>query len=309
MTITTSLQSQADELKLPPIGSSTLSPAAVGWGNVLVPGLGATLRGHAFQGLLEASIELGTFYGGLFGIRESHFTIDGNVRDPETQTEFNHAVTGQILQQAGLKYHFWNTFYHYQQASIERENQEGPDSNPQALWRGKWTDTIRAPFDMNNLSNPWAFSAIIVGSALLVLDYATSEISPIQVRLSSPSEQYYAFNQIAVTPVGSSFGEDPFFHGFVQREIRGATQSSWMAAIGPAIPYSLLHEDRLNAFIVGLYYGIATNCLHGNLGPIMASHFWVNVVDGILSIWSLERAQRRDAPFNPPVAAKFQFMF
>jgi membrane protease YdiL (CAAX protease family) len=275
----------------------------------LVPGLGATLRGHSLEGLAEATVELGTFYGGLFGTHEGRFTIDGSIRDADTQASFDRAVTGQILQQVGLKLHFWDTFYHYQQATIEREKVEGVDDNPQALWRGDWKDNLSAPFKWKNISNPWSYTAIIAATGFLLLDYSSAQITPINARLNGKSEAYYGVDEMISIPVGSSFGEDPFFHGFVEREIRGATKSVWMASIGPAVPFALLHEDRLTAFIVGTYYGFATSALGGDLGPVMASHFWVNVFNGLLGLWSLKRSEGKPAPFNPPLAAQLKFAF
>src|SRR4051794_25684926 len=103
------------------LAEDKISPAAVGWGNLFVPGLGATLTDHPVAGLAEATLELGSFYGGTLLGAEGRFRIDGSVDIPESG-HVGSAVTARILQQFGLKYHFYNTFYHYQQAVLASED-------------------------------------------------------------------------------------------------------------------------------------------------------------------------------------------
>lgn len=46
--------------------SAIVSPTYIGWGNTLIPGMGATLRGEPGRGMAEAGTEIGLYYGGTF---------------------------------------------------------------------------------------------------------------------------------------------------------------------------------------------------------------------------------------------------
>ena len=192
--------------------SPDVSPAAVGWGNLLVPGFGATLRGEPARGLLEAGAEIGLFYGGTFGVREGEFTIDSTIvvpPDPRTGRLLGPLI-GQGLQQFGLKLHFYDTFYNYQKVCLSMEDSEREKSNGQPLYKGDWWDVMSAPFRWKNLSNPWVYTAILVSTALLFYQYNTTTVTP-QHHATNAEESMYALNNVAIIPLGSAFGEEPLF--------------------------------------------------------------------------------------------------
>ena len=278
-----------------------ISPGAIGWGNLLVPGLGATLRDQPEKGLTEAGLELGSFFGGTFLGRESRFEIDGSIIIP-SRNSVSRAMAGRMLQQFGLKYHFYNTFYHYQQAAIEQENTEREKNNPQPLYRGNWKDTLSAPFKWDNIKSPWTWPIVLAVSTYLIYDYSQTKVARRNSGLSFLDETSYGISQIAAVPIGSSFGEDPLFRGFIQREVHGLSGSAVTGILTQSILFSALHSDHVTSFLVGSYFGLEVNQLHGNLEPSMAAHFWINVVIGVLDYLSIKRATGQNVPFNPPIA-------
>ena len=282
-----------------------VSPAAIGWGNLLVPGLGATLQDKPLTGMSEAVLEIGSFYGGASFGRESRFKIDGSIDVPENGS-VGRAAGARLLQQFGLKLHFYNTFYHYQQAVMENESSERETSNPQPLYRGTWKDVIAAPFRWENVSSNWSWPIILGVGAYLVYDYSSSPVKIRRSGLSGGDQFAYGASELVAIPVGSSFGEDPLFRGFIEREARGATHNLFLAVLAETIPFALLHEDHVTSFLVGSYFGFEADALHGDLGPMMAAHFWINVIIGAIDFFQMRRAVGKNAPLNPPVVVQFQ---
>ncbi|MGZ3700802.1 MAG: CPBP family intramembrane glutamic endopeptidase [Bdellovibrionota bacterium] len=290
--------------------ASSLDPAAVGWGNLFVPGLGATLRGLPGVGLKEAGLELGTYFGGTYGVREGDFSIDGSVRVPNS-AHLSKPVLGQSLQEFGLKYHFYNTFYHYQQAAIEAKDTEREKNNPQPLYQGTWKDMLLAPFEWKNLSSPWVYSLVIASSAYLIYDYQHTAVHRFNFSVTSGNEALYGFSQMAVIPVTGAIGEEPLFRGFVMRETRSYTGSALAALLIESGMFMLVHpnEQKASGFLSGVYFGIMTNHFDGNIEPAIAAHFWVNVVDGLVTYWTLLRSQGKSTPFAPPVVGQVTIPF
>ena len=290
------------------VHAEKISSAAVGWGNLIVPGLGATLRDQPMRGVFEAALEVGTFYSGTLIAEETRFSIDGTIQVPENGS-VRKPMMAMTLQQFGLKYHFYNTFYHYQQAALDDQDSEREMSNPQPLYKGTWTDTLLAPFRWENLSSIWAWPFITVSSAFLVWDYSQTTVVKRNRPVSGSGQFLYGMNEIGLIPLGSSFGEDVLFRGFIQREVYGMTKSLTAALLSQSILFAALHSDHLEAFAGGLYFGFATDQLHGDLGPVIAAHFWVDVVAGLSEFFLFRRSIGKDAPFSPPIVAQFQFPF
>ena len=147
------------------------APAAVGWGNLFVPGLGATLRGKPVRGLVEATTTLGTYYGGTFLAEEAHFSMDGSVKVPSEKKHISRNLTGQFLQEVGLKTHMYNTFYNYQQASMDPSNAELQKKYEQPLYKGSWDDVLFAPFKWKNLESGYVYVPILLSTAMLYAGY------------------------------------------------------------------------------------------------------------------------------------------
>lgn len=291
-----------------PEAHAEVSPAIVGWGNLFVPGLGATFRGDSTRGMMEAGTEVGLYYGGTFGVREGNFSIDGSVNVPTAGHLFRPTV-GQTLQEFGLKLHFYDTFYNYQQAARAMALTDREKDNPQPLYQGDWKDMLSAPFKWENLSSPWVFPLILISSTYLIYSYRTTAISPINYRAKPYEETFYGVNQIGAIPFGGALGEEALFRGFIQREARLYTQSAAASLLVESSLFTLIHPNALkpSAFASGIYFGIMTNHFDGNLEPAIAAHFWVNVVDGLVSYWLIRRAQGKDTPFAPQLTANIPF--
>jgi hypothetical protein len=173
--------SLADEGPAPvpaPGTDRVVSAPLVGWGNLFVPGLGATLQGHSAAGLLEASTEIGLYYGGTFGVKEGNFGIDGSVNVPHSN-HLGRPVLGQIMQEVGLKYHFYNTFYHYQRAVLASAQDREIDKL-QPIYKGSLADVMKAPFEWKNVSNTWVWPVIAASTAYLLYSYKTTGVTQYQ---------------------------------------------------------------------------------------------------------------------------------
>ena len=219
---------------------ATASPAAVGWGNILVPGLGATFREQPLRGALEAGIEIGLFYGGTFGVREGNFTIDSTVLLPQRGSLFR-PLLGQAMQQFGLKLHMFNTFYHYQQASLELQKSDVESRYQQPLYKGSWTDVLSAPFRWKNLSSPYVYCVIAAAAALLAIDYHTTSVSSSTYQPTGVENALFGVNSIGVVPLGSAFGEEPLFRGMMQREFHLYTNSLVVSILMQSALFTSLH--------------------------------------------------------------------
>ena len=292
------------------VGKKEVSAPLVGWGNFFVPGLGATLEGNPLQGLQEAATEIGLFYGGTFGVKEGNFSIDGSVNVPHTNS-LKKPVLGQIMQEIGLKYHFYNTFYHYQQAVMNSSNTRGIDSI-QPIYKGSFNDIMKAPFRWNNLSSAWVWPLVAVTSGYLVYSYHSYGVTQYKnLHISPVDESLYGVAQGIVIPLGGLMGEETLFRGFIMREMRAYTNSSLLALLLESAAFTALHPQdlRLSAFASGIYFGMMTNYYDGNLEPAIAAHFWVNVVSGVVSYWLLRREQGKNTPFQPPIVLQANLPF
>ena len=290
--------------------SAELSPSAVGWGNLFVPGLGATLRGYPGTGLTEAALEIGTYYGGSFGVREGGMTIDGSVKFP-TKGNVYRPLVGQILQEFGFKYHFYNTFHHYQQASLALSESPREKENRQPLYQGTWKDILAAPFRWENIGSPWVYPVVLLSSAVIAYNYHHEPVQRVRVTTTPTSESLYGASQVFAIPYGGLIGEEPLFRGFIQREAQGYTDSVVASILMESTLFTLIHPNDLKAtaFLSGLYYGYLVDKHHGNLEPGIAMHFWVNVVDGVFSYLLFRRAQGKNTAWQPPVTAQITIPF
>jgi membrane protease YdiL (CAAX protease family) len=283
-----------------------VSPAAVGWGNLLVPGLGATIRGHPGRGLLESTLEIGTYYGGTFYSREGSFTIDGTVLVPSGKN-VTKPLMGQVMQEFGLKLHMWNTFYNYQQASMHPGNADLELKYQQPLYNGKWDDVLLAPFKWKNLSSPWVYLPILASAGYLAYSYRTTDVVR-QNHFSSPGEEaLYGFVQGVSIPLGSSFGEEVLYRGFIQREMRYYTDSIPLSILTQTAIFVLNHPPDLRpaSAFGGVYFGLMANHFDGDLEPGIASHFWIDFVSGVFVYLSYRKVEGKKVPFSAQLSIPF----
>lgn len=285
-----------------PIRATPVSPEAVGWGNLVVPGLGATLNGEPNRGLLDAGLELGLFFGATFGVREGNFTIDTTIVLPEHHSLLRPLI-GEDLQQAGIKLHMYNTFYQYQQACLAMADSNRELLNPQPLYKGSWDDTLLAPFKWKNLSNPFVFGLIAAAAAFLIYDYKTSAPAPSTYRATPAEDTLYLTHNVLIEPLGSSFGEEALFRGFIQREMRLYTDSLVFSLLIQSSLFTLLHpsDAKVTAFAGGLYFGFLTDYHNGDIEPGVAAHFWVNVLNGLFAYLKFRISEGQSVPFSQPL--------
>jgi membrane protease YdiL (CAAX protease family) len=279
------------------------SPAAVGWGNLFVPGLGATIRGESVRGLVEAGGELGTFYAGTFLADQGHFSIDGTVKIPE-ENDISKPLTGHFLQELGLKMHMYNTFYHYQQASLAPSQAERQKEYEQPLYTGSFTDTLAAPFRWKNLSTPWTFVPILLAGGMLVNNYLSDPIPARNYHSSWGDEGKFILAEGMTVPFGSGFSEEALFRGFVQREFHHYTGSFGAALVLQSLLFTSVHPSTYQpvAFVGGLYFGYVTHVFDGNIEPAIASHFWIDFISATLLYFQFRKSEGRYAPFKLSVS-------
>jgi membrane protease YdiL (CAAX protease family) len=305
--------SLADEGPAPvpaPGTDRVVSAPLVGWGNLFVPGLGATLQGHSAAGLLEASTEIGLYYGGTFGVKEGNFGIDGSVNVPHSN-HLGRPVLGQIMQEVGLKYHFYNTFYHYQRAVLASAQDREIDKL-QPIYKGSLADVMKAPFEWKNVSNTWVWPVIAASTAYLLYSYKTTGVTQYQnFHVPQADENLFGVSQAIVIPVGGMMGEEPLFRGFLMRETRSYTHSAVAALVLQSAAFTALHPSDLqaSAFASGILFGLMTNHFDGDLEPAIAAHFWVNVVSGVVTYWTLRREQGKNTPLAPPIVLQSNIPF
>lgn len=286
----------------------SLSPGGVGWGNLLVPGLGATFRGEPLRGVGEAVLELGLFYGGTFGVREGEFTIDSTIVLPQRGNLYRPLI-GQSMQQVGLKLHMYNTFYHYQQACLAMKDSERETNNSQKLYTGTWDEVLTAPFRWKNLSNPFVYGMVLLAAGGLAYAYHNDEITRNAYRPTGGEEALYGMNTLLLMPMGSAFGEEPLFRGFMQREFNLYTGSTLAAVLMQTAIFTAMHPENhyVPAFAGGLYFGFLTHHFDGNIEPAVAAHFWVNFISGIFDYLSFRLKYGKDAPWGPNVKLALSF--
>jgi membrane protease YdiL (CAAX protease family) len=286
--------------------AEVVSPAAVGWGNLLVPGMGASLRGLPGEGLTEAGLEITSFYGGTFLAKESSFRIDGTLILPDNKN-INNAVLGGILQEFGLKLHMYNTFYQYQQASLDPGNIELEKEYEQPLYKGTWKDIISAPFEWKNLSEPLVYVPIILGTGFVYWTYKTNDIPNHRHVSNSGEDAFYGASAIVSLPLGSAFGEEALFRGFMQREVHHYTHSLVAAIASQTALFTVMHplENRPAALAGGIYFGLMTHYFNGNLEPSIATHFWTDFINGIFVYFLYREAEHRPVPISTQITIPF----
>src|SRR5262249_8077654 len=147
------------------------------------------------------------------------YTIDGSVLVPSGRNIVKPLV-GQVMQEFGLKLHMYNTFYNYQQVSLAPENEDLQKRYQQPLYKGTWDDVLFAPFKWKNLNTPWVYIPVLVSSGVLLYSYKTEDIKKQDYKAGPGEDALYGFAEGITVPLGSSFGEEVLYRGFIQRELR-----------------------------------------------------------------------------------------
>lgn len=278
---------------------AAVNPSFVGWGNTFAPGMGAILREEPLRGLGESALTLGTYYGATYFSKEGSYTIDGNLREPKGNNIWRPLV-GELMQEFALKYHMYNTFYHYQQASLAAENEPLLSRYQQPLYKDSWQETLVAPFRWKNLNTFWTYIPIAVSIGYLAYQYRTATVTDHLYHATSAQDAMYGIVQMGSIPIGSSFGEEVFFRGFMQREFHYYFNNLYLGILTQSILFTAAHPSQLRPFAAagGLYYGYMAHQFNGDLGPAIATHFWIDFVAAFFNFLSYKKAQGKGVPFS-----------
>lgn len=277
---------------------TTANPHVIGWTNLLIPGSGKILQGEITEGLIQTGYETGTFLGGyqlsgdksfssLDGISDSFKPFSSSQRLRNAQVSVDQKMFSNILLEFSIKAHMTNTFMDYRDAYKNEGITEGLDQHT-AL------DTFSIPFQKEYLleSDVWIPLALVASA--VVVDFVTTTTSAIQP-LTPQSNLLYDFNYGLWQPLGSGYPEEAFFRGFLQHEVKTATDSPALGVLAQTIAFAFSHEPgngRYSAALVGGYLGYLTEKHHGDLGPSSALHFWGDLLLGIETALLSHKAQK-----------------
>jgi hypothetical protein len=217
------------------------------------------------------------------------------------------AVFGQALQEFGLKLHMYNTFYHYQQASLDPAWDERNKTSPQPLYQGSWDDVLLAPFKWKNIRRPEVFIPTVLIGGFLYYSYRNADIVRRNHFSNSAEETAYELTNGVEIPLGSSFGEDVLYQGFVQREMEIYT-GSFLVALGiQTALFTMSHTPRLRpgAAVGGLYFGLMNHFHQGDLEPGIATHFWVDFISGTLDYLLFRKREGKGVPLSISASVPF----
>jgi hypothetical protein len=294
----------------PAPSSSHPNPHWVGFGNLFVPGLGATLNGNPTLGIEQFAYETTTFAAGyavsptkgfnsLDGIRD---TFQGySSKERNFQSSIDDEMYSDILLEFSIKTHMTNTFLAYRDALKAQGITDGIDQR--TFWEGFTT-----PFQKETLTDPWVYVPLAAIFAALVVDYVTSQPDNSLSPLTPRSNFLFAGNYGIWQPLGSGWPEEAFFRGYLQREFTEASGSPLLANLAQATLFAFSHEagsGRISAFAVGAYLGYLAQRDKGNLGSGITVHFWGDLLLGAETILLSNRNQRS----TPQAAFGVQFNY
>ena len=293
-----------------PNTESSVNPHLVGWGNLLLPGLGETLNGNPIGGVTQASYEVGTFIWGYnLSPREGFSSLDGiddtfqpySRAQRNSQVSINAQLYSDMLLEFSIKTHMTNTFIAYRDAYRARGITEGLDQRT-------WWEGFKTPFEKKSFDDAWVsipLAAIAVG---LTVDYLTSKPDNSVSALTPTSNFLYATHYGVWEPLGSGWPEEAFYRGFLQHEFTTATGSPWLGILGESAAFAFSHEagsGRISAALVGMYLGYLAQKNHGDLGSGITVHFWGDLLLGLETILISQRNQRT----TPQTALGVQFNY
>jgi membrane protease YdiL (CAAX protease family) len=318
----------------------------VGWTNVFLPGGGEALMGNYWTGAQQAGLELSTFVWGYSLSAREPFTLDGVPEDlpsPEigflqkpitttlcsrrngivrcypvrknsvvasynTPQDISKPLFADVLQEIGLKTHMVNIYDSYRKAAAKN----GIDFNVAHLDPTPTSQLFTAPFDRDNLLNPWVYLPLLLTGAVLFYSYEqlTPNDYPALPQFNRRSSVFYDLTYTTVFPVGSGAPEEMFYRGFLQSEFYNWSGSPWVSVPMSTALYALSHESdaQLGAALSGLYLGYLAHRENGHLKLGITYHFWSDIMTGLYSIAVVKLGQRQ-AALNAPPQVSFSLSF
>lgn len=282
--------------------AKAVSPQLVGWGNLFLPGFGATLRDSPARGLGQLSYEGATFavgytlstqkgFSSLDGINDTFSTYKLSAAGRNLQANVDRKMVSDIFLEFSIKAHLVNTYIEYRDAYRDIGITDGLDQHT-AL------EGLLIPFDKKYLeqSDVWIPLALVFSA--FTADYLT--VKPDSTQPLTPSSNLlYTFNYGVWQPLGSGYPEEVAYRGFLQHEVKNLTGSPLAAVLAQTLAFSFSHEPgggRYTAAAVGLYMGYLAEKYNGDLGPGSFLHFWGNLLMGVEGILVNAKAQRTTMP-------------
>jgi hypothetical protein len=286
-------------------------PRLVGWGNLFVPGLGATLRGDPGRGAIQFGYEGTTFTAGyalsdtkgfssLDGISDTFKPFNQRARSRNAQEDISSKMGSDILLEFAIKSHLVNTFTEYRDAFKARGITEGLDQHTPL-------EGLELPFEKTYITEPDVWIPLALVAAAITIDYVTTTPTAI-TPLNGSSNSLYAFNYGVWQPIGSGYPEEVAYRGFLQNEIKTTTGSPLLAVLLQSIAFAFSHEPgsgRYSAALVGAYLGYLAEKHRGDLGPGTVLHFWGDALLGLESILLSNKGQRS----TPAAGFSLQFNY
>jgi hypothetical protein len=282
----------------------------VGWGNVLIPGLGETLNGNPWGGAAQFGYETTTFAAGyalsprsgissLDGIGDTFESYQRSQRNG--QVSINNEIYSDMLLEFAIKTHMTNTFIAYRDAYKAQGITEGLDQRT-------WIEGFKTPFEKKSFDDAWVYVPLAIIAVGLTVQYLTSSPDSNYSALTPSSNVLFATHYGAWEPLGSGWPEESFYRGFLQHEFTTATNSPLIGILAESTAFAFSHEagsGRLSAAAVGAYLGFLSYKYDGNLGPGITVHFWGDLLLGLQSILMSQRDQRT----TPQTALGVQFNY
>jgi membrane protease YdiL (CAAX protease family) len=280
-----------------PVPKNRVNPHLVGWGNLIMPGLGETLNGNPVGGATQFGYEVGTFTLGyelsprsgiasLDGIRDTYQPYQVNARNGQTQ--INSQLYSDMILEFAIKSHMTNTYIAYRDAYRAQGITAGLDQRT-------WWEGFATPFQTKSFEDPWVYVPLIAIAAAVALDFYTSQPDNNLSPLSPTSNFLYTSHYGLWEPLGSGWPEESFYRGFLQHEFKTATGSPLFAILAESAVFAFSHQagsGRYSAAVVGAYLGYLAERNNGNLGPGITVHFWGDFLLGIETILISQRDQR-----------------
>lgn len=288
-----------------------LSYHAVGFANAIMPGAGEVILGEPKEGAFQAFYEISSFALGYHLSKSEVFSLDG-FSAPKPLARFRslggisyeQELSGDILQEFGLKAHMINTYNAYRKAAVLQ------GASLQTMDQSSTLDLFKEPFQLSNLNNPWVLIPLLTVFTTSVIDYViqTSRTLPPSPRFNPNSNAIYAFNSGLWQPFGSGAPEEMFYRGFLQNEFYSLVPSPYFAIPLSSLLFSLSHapgDGRYSAALAGGYLGYLSYRYEGRLGAGITVHFWSGVILGLETILLSQKGQRS----TPPASFDFQVNF
>ena len=281
----------------------------VGWFNTFVPGGGQLLLGDYRLAVSQAIVEAGTFGWGYALSRREPMTLDGVPEELPTyvvsrrraaQGDITKALYADLLQEVGIKTHMTDVFLAYRQAAASETEASSRIDQSAPL------ELFLAPFQSENLTNPWVYLPLGMIAAEVAVDYFTSRGNVDRNAPLTPTSNFlYTLNYAFWQPIGSGAPEEMFYRGFLQNELYNLVPSPFFSIPVAATAFALSHEPgpgRWSAALAGTYLGYLAHRYAGRLGPGITVHFWGVVLLGVETVFLSHDAQRT----TPPAAAYVQ---